>query len=239
MTNKRVIFNVLAKDLENAKELYKIASEQILVGLMVKDFPSEEAAIETVLSFKSAGIPVSVGLGAGDPTVWKSVVSVSTKTVPDHVNQVFPASAYTLGALHQLDAKHTIVNALIEPSGVAGEVYITTGPKSKQIREKVSSELAATMLAEIGIHSVKFYPIDGDRRLDEVALMVRAAVKSGIKIFEPTGGINLSNVQVIVQTCLDNGAELVIPHLYTSIIDKKTGKTEVENLEKLLNIEWE
>jgi 2-dehydro-3-deoxy-phosphogluconate aldolase len=239
MTNKRVIFNVLAKDIENAKELYEVAKEQILVGLTVKDFPSEEAAIEAVSSFKTAGIPVSVGLGAGDATFWKNVVNVSTKTIPSHVNQVFPAAGYTLGAMQQLGAHHTIVNALIEPSGIVGEVYILTGPKSKQTKEKVSCELAATMLAEIGIHSVKFYPIDGDNRLEEVAAMVRSAVSSGIKVFEPTGGIDLNNVRSIVQTCFDNGAELVIPHLYTSLIDKQTGKTEVEKVKQLLTMVWE
>jgi 2-dehydro-3-deoxy-phosphogluconate aldolase len=239
MENHRVVFNVLAKNIENARQLYEEANDRILIGLMVKDFPSDEAAIETALSYKSEGIPISVGLGAGDPTVWKEVVNVSTKSIPNHINQVFPAAAYTLGAIQQLEANETIVNALIEPSGIAGEVYITTGPKSKKFREKVSCELAATMLAEIGIHSVKFYPIDGDKRLDEVAAMVRAAASSGVKIFEPTGGIDLTNVHSVVQTCLDNGAELVIPHLYTSLIDKQTGITQVEKVKELINIVWE
>ncbi|MFB5195866.1 KDGP aldolase [Neobacillus sp. KR4-4] len=239
MINKRVIFNVLAKDVENAKEIYEVGKEQILIGLTVKDFPSDEAAIDAVTSYKNEGIPVSVGLGAGDASVWKNVVNVSTKTIPSHVNQVFPAAGYTLGAMQQFGAHHTIVNALIEPSGVVGEVYISTGPISKQLKEKVSCELAASMLEEIGIHSVKFYPIDGDKRLDEVAAMVRSAVSSGIKVFEPTGGIDLNNVHSIVQTCFDNGAELVIPHLYTSLMDKQTGKTEVEKVEQLLTMVWE
>ncbi|MFB7141658.1 KDGP aldolase [Gottfriedia sp. NPDC056225] len=238
MIDKRIIFNVLAKDLENAMEIYELANERVLIGLMVKDFSSEEAAIETALSFKSKGIPISIGLGAGDPSVWNRVVSVSTKVIPNHINQVFPAAAYTLGAIQQLKDNLSIVNALIEPSGTVGEVYISTGPKSKQYKEKVSCELAATMLAEIGIHSIKFYPIDGDKRLDEVAAMVRAAVNAGIKIFEPTGGIDLDNVHSIVQTCLDHGADLVIPHLYTSLIDQQTGKTVVGKVKELLNIEW-
>ncbi|WP_243551674.1 KDGP aldolase [Metabacillus dongyingensis] len=51
--------------------------------------------------------------------------------------------------------------------------------------------------------------------------------------------MDLSNVHTVVETCLANGAELVIPHLYTSVIDKQTGKTEVEKVEKLLNLMWE
>jgi 2-dehydro-3-deoxy-phosphogluconate aldolase len=88
------------------------------------------------------------------------------------------------------------------------------------------------------VDSVKFYPISGDKRLDEVAAMVKAAVNAGIKIFEPTGGIDVENVHQIVQTCLDNGAETVIPHLYTSLVDKETGKTEIEKIQQLLQLEW-
>lgn len=94
------------------------------------------------------------------------------------------------------------------------------------------------MLAEIGVDSVKFYPIDGEKRLDEVAAMVKAAVNAGLTIFEPTGGIDVDNVERIVQVCLDNGAETVIPHLYTSLIDQKTGKTEVEKIKQLISMEW-
>ncbi|SIB42618.1 Protein of uncharacterised function (DUF1341) [Mycobacteroides abscessus subsp. abscessus] len=67
--------------------------------------------------------------------------------------------------MEQLDASRTLVNALIEPSGTPGEVYISTGPNSSDFKEKISCEMAANMLAEIGVDSVKFYPINGDKRL--------------------------------------------------------------------------
>ncbi|MFY2157204.1 KDGP aldolase [Cytobacillus firmus] len=235
---QKVIFNVLAKDVDNAKELVEIAGNRVLVGIMVKNFPTVESAIEQVKQYKENNIPVSVGLGAGDPAMWKKVADVSAKTSPDHINQVFPAAGYTLGRMDQLEASNPLVNALIEPSGIPGEVYISTGPSSSIFKEKVSCEMAATMLAEIGVDSVKFYPIDGDKRLDEIAAMVKAAVNAGLKIFEPTGGIDVENVHRIVQTCFDNGAETVIPHLYTSLVDKETGKTEVEKLQKLIQMEW-
>ncbi|PAE21059.1 4-hydroxy-2-ketovalerate aldolase [Bacillus sp. 7504-2] len=235
---QKVIFNVLAKDVENAKELADLAGDRVLIGVMVKNFPSAEAAIEQVELYKDNKIPVSVGLGAGDPAMWKMVADVSAKTVPNHINQVFPAAGYTLGRIHELGEDSTLVNALVEPSGSPGQVYISTGPSSSHFKEKVSCEMAATMLAELGVDSVKFYPIDGDRRLDEVIAMVKAAVDAGLTIFEPTGGINVENVQRIVQTCLDHGAETVIPHLYTSLIDQETGKTEVEKMKQLLRLEW-
>lgn len=236
--NEKVIFNVLAKDVENAKELVQVAGDRVLIGVMVKHFPSAKEAIEQVALYKNNDIPVSVGLGAGDPAMWKMVADVSAKTVPNHINQVFPAAGYTRGRMSELKASTTLVNALIEPSGTAGEVYISTGPSSSNFKENVSCELAAAMLAEIGVDSVKFYPIDGEKRLDEVAAMVKAAVNAGLTIFEPTGGIDVDNVERIVQVCLDNGAETVIPHLYTSLIDQKTGKTEVEKIKQLISLEW-
>ncbi|MGG3563268.1 KDGP aldolase [Neobacillus rhizosphaerae] len=237
-SSQKVIFNCLAKDVENAKEIVKVAGDRVLIGIMVKSFPDTQSAIDEVKLYQENNIPVSVGLGAGDPAVWKQVADVSAKTIPNHINQVFPASGYTLGRMEEVGAQNTIINALIKPSGTPGQVIIATGPDSSRFEETVSAELAAVTLAEMGVDSVKFYPIDGEKRLDEVAAMVKAAVGAGIKYFEPTGGITLDNVEVIVKTCLENGAEVVIPHLYTSLIDKATGETKIENIEKLVSIEW-
>lgn len=236
--NHQVLFNVLAKDLNNARELVKVAGDRVLVGVLVKDFETEEAAIEQITAFKDNGVLVSVGLGAGDPAMWKKVANVAVATQPHHINQVFPAAGYTLGRMEQASEVMPVVNALIEPTGVPGQVYISTGPASSVYRESVSCELAATMLVELGISSLKFYPIEGIKRLDEVVEMTKAAVKAGIKMIEPTGGITLDNVYEIVQTCLDNGAEIVIPHLYTSLIDRETGETKLSAMKQLVEMQW-
>lgn len=60
-----------------------------------------------------------------------------------------------------------------------------------------------------------------------------------MKIFEPTGGISVENVHNIVKTCLDNGVQTVIPHLYTSLMDKETGKTEVSKIQQLIDLKWD
>lgn len=236
--NHQVIFNVLAKDLKNAKELVDIAGDRVLVGVMVKDFPTEEAACELIKEFKDNNVLVSVGLGGGDPAMWKKVANVAVATQPNHINQVFPAAGYTLGRMEQSAEGMPVVNSMIEPTGTPGQVYISTGPASSAYRENVSCELAATMMVELGVTSLKFYPIEGLKRLDEVVEMTKAAVKAGIKIIEPTGGITLDNVHAIVQTCLDHGAEIVIPHLYTSIIDKETGETKPSALKTLVEMKW-
>ncbi|MFJ7734791.1 KDGP aldolase [Lysinibacillus sp. NPDC097287] len=236
--NHQVVFNVLAKDLKNAQELVEIARDRVLVGVMVKDFPTEGAAIQLIKEFKENSIPVSVGLGAGDPTMWRKVATVSVATLPNHINQIFPATGYTLGRMEQSTGKAPMINALVEPTGIPGKVYIATGPISSAYRESVTCELAAVMIAELGIPSVKFYSIEGDKRLDELAAMTKAASKAGIKIIEPTGGITLDNVHKVVQICLENGAEIVIPHLYTSIIDKDTGETKPSVLKQLVEMVW-
>jgi len=233
VSNPKIQLNVLAKDADNAKHIVEAAKGNVYVGLMVKNFASVEAAVATVHEFQQADVPVSVGLGAADPTMWEKVVQVAVQTKPAHVNQVFPAAGYTLGALQSVGSGHSIVNAVITPSGTPGRVIITTGPQSESLKETVSCDAAAAMLAEIGVHSVKFYPIGGTAHLDEVAAMVKAAAKHQIKIFEPTGGIDIHTIGKIIEVCAENGAEQIIPHVYTSIIDKATGLTRIEDVKGL------
>lgn len=218
--------NVLAADAQNAKEIVEAANGNVFIGVMVKSFPTVEAAAERVKEMQALGVPVSVGLGAGDPAMWLKVAQTAALTKPAHVNQVFPGAGYTLAALKAVGSEKTIVNALIRPSGVAGKVSTLTGPLSQAFDEYISCDAAAAAVKEMGIPSVKFYPIGGAKHLDELAAMVKAAVKAGITMFEPTGGINAECVAEVVKTCLENGAETVVPHIYTAFVDKSTGRTD-------------
>ena len=233
----KVYFNVLAKDLENAKEITVFDKTRVLVGVMVKNISTEEA-ISRAWEMKKLGILPSVGLGAGDPAQWKKVADVAVQCSPFHINQVFPAAGYTKGRLEEVHQGEFIVNSLIEPSDEPGKVYISTGQFSHDVKEKVSCELVAKLHRDIGLQSVKFFPIQGSEKLDHVRAMVKAAVREGISIFEPTGGIDMDNVHEIVQVCLEEGAQTVIPHLYTSLVDKETGKTCPHYIEQLLGLSW-
>ena len=233
--NPVVRLNVLAKDLKNAREITKATNGQVYIGIMVKQFAVVDDAVKTVLEFQQAKVPVSVGLGAGDPTQWRKVIDVAVRTKPAHVNQIFPAVGHTIGALENVGSSETLVNALISPSGAPGKVSILTGPESRAYQEFLSCDAAAALLQEIGVKSVKFYPIDGDNRLDEVAAMVKAAVKRGIVIFEPTGGIDARSVHKVVEVCAQNGAQIIIPHIYTAFVDKVTGATSVDAVMALLD----
>lgn len=233
-----VYFNVLAKDLENAVEITCFAPDRILVGVMVKNFATDDEAVAMVKSYQAEGVLASVGLGAGDPAMWKRVADVSAKSLPFHINQVYPAAGYTMGRLKEIHNGEYIVNSLLEPSGQPGMVFVATGPVSREHKKPVQAEMAAAMLADIGLPSVKFYPIGGLKGIDELKAMVRAAVEAGIRIFEPTGGIDMDNVHEIVQACIDGGATTVIPHLYTSLVDRETGKTRPEYLKELTAMKW-
>jgi 2-dehydro-3-deoxy-phosphogluconate aldolase len=195
----KIRLNVLARDVENANQICSLAQGRALIGIMVKGFSSVEEAVSAVKQYQQAEIPVSVGLGAGDPAQWKKVAQVAVQTQPDHVNQVFPAAGYTLGALQAIGNSQTLVNALIAPSGQPGKVLVTTGPMSDKVSEGLSCDAAAAMLAEIGVHSV-----------------------------------DAASIRPIVQVCLEAGVQQVIPHIYTSIVDKETGLTRLEQVEELL-----
>lgn len=231
---QRIKLNVLAANKENARQIVEAAAGNAYIGVMVKPYPTVEAAAEAVNELQALDIPVSVGLGAGDAAEWKRVAQVAARTKPAHVNQVYPAAGYTKAALEAAGGAATILNALLKPSGTAGKVSVLTGPDSRAYEESISCE-AAALLKEIGIPSVKFYPIGGDQRLNEVAAMVKAAAKAGITMFEPTGGIDARTVEAVVRTCLENGAELVVPHIYTALADEATGLTDPAAVQALLD----
>ncbi|MBZ1407903.1 oxo-acid lyase, partial [Escherichia coli] len=52
----------------------------------------------------------------------------------------------------------------------------------------------------------------------------------------PTGGIDLDNFAEILQIALDAGVKKIIPHIYSSIIDKESGNTRPEDVRQLLQM---
>ena len=53
---------------------------------------------------------------------------------------------------------------------------------------------------------------------------------------EPTGGIDLENFEAILQIALDAGVSKIIPHIYSSIIDKASGDTRPADVRTLLDM---
>lgn len=86
----RVCLNVLAHSVENAKACYEAAEGHVVLGVLSKNYASDEAAIEDMKRYQDAtNNALSVGLGAGDPNQSQMVSRLSGVLQPQHVNQVF------------------------------------------------------------------------------------------------------------------------------------------------------
>lgn len=232
--NDKICLNVLANSVENAKEVYEASEGHVLVGVLSKNYPTVELAVEDMRRYSLAiNNAVSVGLGAGDPNQWKMVGDICKEFSPQHVNQVFTGIGYTRAMLGQ---NETLVNGLISPTGKVGYVKVSTGPLSCKAEDAVVPvRTAIQMLKDMGCSSIKFFPMGGLKSRDEYEEVCKACAELDF-IMEPTGGIDLENFEEIVKIALDNGVKKVVPHVYTSIVDKETGDTKVEDVKTLLKI---
>lgn len=230
----RICLNVLANSVENAKDCYEAAEGHIVLGVLSKNYPTDEAAIEDMKKYAAAtNNALSVGLGAGDPNQSQMVSRISKELQPQHVNQVFTGVG-TSRAL--LDQNETIVNGLVSPTGKVGIVNIATGPLSSQTPAgEVTIETAIRLLQDMGGSSIKFFPMKGLAHIEEYKAVAEACAKYDFYL-EPTGGIDLENFEEIVQIAVDAGVKKIIPHVYSSIIDSTTGDTRPEDVKTLLGM---
>jgi len=235
----RLLFNFLVKDIQNAEEVWEASEGFGLLGIVLKDYERVEDAFEVARQIKDLTGIVSIGLGGGDASQWRRVVDLALHLNPGHINQVFPASGYTIGALEARGfARDNVVNALVSPSGSAGWVIISTGPLSEKAQEQavVKCDAALRMIKEVGGKSVKVFPIQGDTRLDELAAVARSAREIGLEVIEPTGGITPDNLEAVLRVSLREGPQLVIPHIHSSIIDKVSGRTNADKVREVVRI---
>lgn len=230
----RVCLNVLANSIENAKEVYDAAQTYVVVGVLSKNYPDNQSAIEDMKQYALAiDNAISVGLGAGDPNQSKMVSEISAVLQPQHVNQVFTGVATSRALLGQND---TVINGLVSPTGKVGLVKISTGPLSSKAPDGVVPvETAIELLKDMGGSSIKYFPMGGLKHKDEFEYVAKCCAELDFYL-EPTGGIDLDNYEAILKIALDAGVKKVIPHIYTSIIDPVSGKTRPEDVKTLLSI---
>lgn len=228
----RVCLNVLANSVENAKACYEAAEGHILLGVLSKNYESDQAAIADMKKYQAAiHNALSVGLGAGDPNQSQMVSRISAELQPQHVNQVFTGVGTSRALLGQSE---TIVNGLVSPTGKVGYVNIATGPLSSQAPAAiVPIETAIQLLKDMGGSSIKYFPMKGLAYREEYEAVAKACADFDFYL-EPTGGIDLENFEEIVQIAVDAGVKKIIPHVYSSIIDKTTGDTKPEAVKELL-----
>ncbi|PZL74819.1 2-dehydro-3-deoxyphosphooctonate aldolase [Enterococcus plantarum] len=230
----RICLNVLANSVENAKDCYEAAEGHIVLGVLSKNYPTDEAAIEDMKKYAAeTNNALSVGLGAGDPNQSQMVSRISKDLQPQHVNQVFTGVGTSRALLGQ---NETIVNGLVSPTGKVGIVNIATGPLSSQAPAgEVTIETAIRLLQDMGGSSIKFFPMKGLAHIEEYKAVAEACAKYDFYL-EPTGGIDLENFVEIVQIAVEAGVKKIIPHVYSSIIDSATGDTKPEDVKTLLGM---
>lgn len=231
----RVALNVLAKDVENAKEIFEAAEGYVLVGVLSKDYPTVEEAVTAMKQYgQEIDEAVSIGLGAGDNRQAAVVVEIVKHYPGSHINQVFPAVGATRANLGEKDSW---INSLVSPTGQAGYVNISTGPISAAGREPaiVPVKSAISLVRDMGGNALKYFPMEGLSREEEFRAVAQGCAEEGFAL-EPTGGIDMDNFEAILRIALDAGVQQVIPHVYSSIIDKASGKTKVQDVRELLAI---
>lgn len=234
---QRVAINVLAKDITNAREIYDAAEGHAVIGILSAQFSSVDEGVQEVKRWMADVPSISVGLGAGDPAQFYKAAMIAAKVHPAHVNQTFTGSGFAAGALAATGGEQTHINALVSPTGTPGDVLISTGvSSSKGTPARVSCDTAVRMMQDMGAHAAKFFPMGGETSLPELYVLASSAARNGMTLIEPTGGIDLDNFGVILQTCLEAGVPRVMPHVYSSIIDPQTGNTRPEDIVRLMDI---
>ena len=228
----RVCLNVLAASKANASAIYEAAEGHVLVGVLSKNYPDVASAVADMREYAARiDNALSVGLGAGDPNQSAMVSAISREVQPQHVNQVFTGVATSRALLGQ---NETVVNGLVSPTGTPGLVKISTGPLSSQAAEGiVPVETAIALLKDMGGSSIKYFPMGGLKCRDEYQAVAEACARYDFWL-EPTGGIDLENFGEILQIALDAGVSKIIPHIYSSIIDKVSGDTRPADVRQLL-----
>lgn len=234
---QRVAINVLAKDIANARDIYAAAEGHVAIGVLSAQFTSVDEGIAEVKRWMAEVPSISVGLGAGDPAQYYKAAMIASAVHPAHVNQTFTGSGFAAGALAATGGELTHINALVSPTGTPGEVLISTGVNSSQgTPARVSCDAAVRMMLDMGAHAAKFFPMGGEKSLAELRVLATSAAQHGMTLIEPTGGIDLDNFGIILQTCLEAGVPRVMPHVYSSIIDPQTGNTRPEDVIKLMEM---
>ncbi|WP_256759358.1 KDGP aldolase family protein [Cohnella sp. WQ 127256] len=231
----RAALNVLTNSLDNAKAVFEAAEGYVLVGVLSKSYPTVEAAVASMKEYgKVVDEAVSIGLGAGDNRQAAVVAEIVKQYPGSHINQVFPAVGATRA---NLGGQDSWINALVSPTGRVGYVNISTGPVSAAQSELaiVPVKTAIALIRDMGGNALKYFPMNGLSCEDELRAVASACAEEGFAL-EPTGGIDMENFETILSICLDAGVQQVIPHVYSSIIDKTTGATNVDDVAELLTI---
>ncbi len=232
---ERVALNVLANSIKNAKEVFEVAEGYVLVGVLSKNYPTVDTAVTDMKAYGSAiDDAVSIGLGAGDNRQADVVAEIAKYYPGSHINQVFPAVGTTRANVADEDSW---INSLVSPSGKVGYVNISTGPYSSASAEAaiVPVKAAIALVRDMGGNALKYFPMQGLNTEAEYRAVAKACGEEQFGL-EPTGGIDKENFEPILRIALEANVPKVIPHVYSSIINKDTGETNLADVRELLTM---
>jgi len=228
----RVALNVLAGSVDNAREVFAAAEGYVLVGVLSKHYPDAAAAVAAMREYGAAiDDAVSIGLGAGDSRQAAVVAEIARSYAGSHINQVFPAVGATRA---RLDGRTGWINALVAPTGRPGYVNISMGPASAAQPEAavVPVRAAIALVRDMGGNALKFFSMNGLSCADELRAVAEACGEERFAL-EPTGGIDPGNFEAVLRIALEAGVPQIIPHVYSSIVEAKTGRTRPDDVRKL------
>lgn len=222
------MFNFLVKDRENLNDVLNAGKGYIIPGLTAADHEIEQA-IEKVKRFKELISIVSVSLGGnGDVNNWKKALEIAIRSDAGHLNQPFETASFAYGHMAAMKRNDHWINALVAPSGEVGKVKLTSG-------SVIATEIFVDLVVAMGIPSIKMMPMGGLDHLQELVDLTNIAVRKGVRAIEPAGGIHAGNIGEIVDSVRDCDIEVFIPHIFGSVIDKQTGKTEPVKVSEILH----
>ncbi|TSB47486.1 2-dehydro-3-deoxy-phosphogluconate aldolase [Alkalicoccobacillus porphyridii] len=231
----RVALNVLANSVENAKEIFQAAEGYVVVGVLSKNYSTVAQAVTAMKEYgEEIEDAVSIGLGAGDNRQAAVVADIAKHYPGSHINQVFPSVGATRA---NLNGEESWINSLVSPTGKGGYVNISTGPLSAAQNEQaiVPVETAIALVQDMGGNALKYFPMNGLSAEDEFRAVAKACGEAGFAL-EPTGGIDKQNFEAILRIALESKVPHIIPHVYSSIIDKASGDTKIEDVKELIAI---
>ncbi|MEN0645440.1 KDGP aldolase family protein [Alkalicoccobacillus gibsonii] len=229
----RVALNVLANSVDNAKDIFQAAEGYVVVGVLSKNYSTVDEAVTAMKEYGEAiEDAVSIGLGAGDNRQAAVVAEISTHYSGSHINQVLPSVGATRA---NLNGNEGWINALVSPTGKPGYVNLSTGPISAEQKEQaiVPVEAAIALVRDMGGNALKYFPMKGLVTEEEYRAVAKACGEAGFAL-EPTGGIDKENFEAILRIALEAGVPKIIPHVYSSIIDKESGNTNIEDVKELM-----
>jgi hypothetical protein len=229
----RVCLNVLAGSKDNASEIYEAAEGHVLVGVLSKNYPDVASAVADMREYaKLIDNALSVGLGAGDPNQSAMVSEISRQVQPQHVNQVFTGVAPAARCSGRTRPWSTAWSR--RPARRDGEDLHRPAEQRRGGRHCA----AGNRHRAAERYGRQLHQILPDGR-PEAPRRVRSGGQACARHdfwLEPTGGIDLENYSEILQIALDAGVSKIIPHIYSSIIDKASGNTRPADVRQLLEM---